>query len=195
MITKNKNIYIKFNKPYGVLCAFTDPEGRPTLSDHIKLPDVYAAGRLDMDSEGLLFLTNDGQVNHRITAPRHHLPKTYLVQVEGVPDGKAINQLKQGVMIKGDYRTKRCQVMVIPEPNLPERTKPVTPHGPTTWLRIVISEGKKRQVRQMTAAVGLPTLRLFRNAIGPIFVGNLQPGEWAYLTKGEEDRLKKALKL
>jgi 23S rRNA pseudouridine2457 synthase len=156
---------------------------------------VYAAGRLDLDSEGLVFLTNDGTVNHRITSPKYHLSKTYFVQVEGIPDNEALSQLNRGVMIKGNYLTKRCEVMIIPEPDLSERSKPVTPHGPTTWLRIVLREGKKRQVRQMTAAVGLPTLRLFRAAIGPIHIGNLQPGEWAFLDKTEIEFLKKELGL
>lgn len=192
---KAKEKFIKFNKPYGVLCAFTDPEGRPTLSDYINIPDVYAAGRLDMDSEGLLFLTNNGLVSHKITTPKFHLPKTYLVQVAGIAEGKAINQLKQGVIIKNNYKTKRCQAMVIPEPNLSERSKPVTSHGPTSWLRIVISEGKKRQVRQMTAAVGLPTLRLYRTSIGPMSIGELKPGEWIELSQQEISRLKKELGL
>ncbi len=187
--------YIKFNKPYGVLCAFTDPAGRPTLADYIDLPDVYAAGRLDLDSEGLVFLTNQGTVNHRITAPQYHLPKTYWVQVEGIPNDSALSELKRGVTIKGNYRTKRCEVMIIPEPILAERPKPVTPHGATTWLRIVLREGKKRQVRQMTAAVGLPTLRLLRLAIGPIHLDKLQPGEWAFLDDKEIVTLKKELGL
>jgi 23S rRNA pseudouridine2457 synthase len=198
MITKPSSFttkYIKFNKPYGVLCAFTDPSGRSTLADFINVPEVYAAGRLDLDSEGLVFLTNDGTVNHRITSPKYHLSKTYFVQVEGIPDNEALSQLNRGVMIKGNYLTKRCEVMIIPEPDLSERSKPVTPHGPTTWLRIVLREGKKRQVRQMTAAVGLPTLRLFRAAIGPIHIGNLQPGEWAFLDKTEIEFLKKELGL
>ncbi len=198
MITKpfhSTEKYIKFNKPYDVLCAFTDPAGRSTLADYIEVSEVYAAGRLDLDSEGLVFLTNDGGVNHRITSPKYHLPKTYFVQVEGIPDSSSLNQLKRGVTIKGNYVTKRCEVIVIPEPELFERSKPVTPHGPTTWLRIVLREGKKRQVRQMTAAVGLPTLRLFRAAIGPIHLGDLKPGEWAFLDKTEIKNLKKRVRL
>ncbi len=198
MITKpfqSSDKYIKFNKPFDVLCAFTDQSGRSTLADYINVSEVYAAGRLDLDSEGLVFLTNQGAVNHRITSPKYHLPKTYFVQVEGIPDKSSISQLQRGVTIKGNYLTKRCEVMVIPEPDLAERSKPVTPHGPTTWLRIVLREGKKRQVRQMTAAVGLPTLRLFRAAIGPIHLGNLQPGEWAFLDNLEITNLKKELGL
>ncbi len=129
--------YILFYKPYGVLTAFTDPEGRPTLKDWIPVPDVYPAGRLDMDSEGLLFLSNDGVLMHRLTDPRYRHPKTYLVQVEGIVSGEALAKLRQGVEVKG-RQTQRCQAMVIPEPDLPPRPKPVTPHGPTTWLRIVL---------------------------------------------------------
>ncbi len=198
MVTKKSNSefkYIKFNKPYGVLCSFTDQEGRGTLSSYINLPDVYAAGRLDMDSEGLLFLTNDGNMNHRITSPKFHLPKTYLVQVEGIPGDKQLAEISNGVVIKNNYHTKRCQVMQIEEPLLPVREKPVTPHGPTAWLRIVLKEGKKRQVRQMTAAVGLPTLRLYRVAIGPIFIGDLEPGQWMDLSEAEVKQLRNKLSL
>jgi 23S rRNA pseudouridine2457 synthase len=180
----NETVYLAFYKPYGVLTAFTDPEGRETLKSFIDVPGVYAAGRLDLDSEGLLLLTNDGDLAHRLTDPRYNHPKTYLVQVEGIPTPQALAQLERGVEVKGEL-TRRAQVMVVPEPDLPERPKPVTPHGPTTWLRIVLREGKKRQVRHMTAAVGLPTLRLLRVAVGPISLDTLQPGEWRYLTAEE----------
>lgn len=186
--------YILFYKPYGVLTAFTDPEGRPTLKDWISVPDVYPAGRLDMDSEGLLFLSNDGDLMHRITDPRYQHPKTYLVQVEGIVSGEALAKLRRGVEVKG-RKTQRCQVMVIPEPDLPPRAKPVTPHGPTTWLRMVLTEGKKRQVRHMTAAVGHPTLRLVRVAIGPLSLEGLAPGEWRDLTPQELALLKRSLRL
>ncbi len=160
--------YIAFHKPYGVLSTFTDPQGRPTLSSFIDVPEqVYAAGRLDMDSEGLLFLTNDGWINHRLTHPRYKLPKTYLVQVEGLPTREVLNALRRGVMVKGE-RTLPAEVEhLITPPPLPSRTHPVTPHGPTSWLRITLREGRKRQIRHMTAAVGLPTLLLVRVAIGP----------------------------
>jgi 23S rRNA pseudouridine2457 synthase len=186
-------VYVAFYKPYGVLTAFTDPEGRETLKSYIDVPDVYPAGRLDLDSEGLLFLTNDGVLAHRLTDPDYHHPKTYLVQVEGLVTEDAIAALEQGVTIKGGYQTRRCRVMQVPEPDLPPRSKPVTPHGPTSWLRIVLREGKKRQIRHMTAAVGLPTLRLVRVAIGPVSLDPLQPGEWRYLTGLEVRAIKQSL--
>lgn len=181
--------YVIFYKPYGVLTAFTDPEGRETLQPYIPIAEIYPAGRLDMDSEGLLFLTNDGDLAHRVTDPRYDHPKTYLVQVEGIPQPEQLTRLEEGVEIKGRF-TRRCQVMIVPEPNLPPRSKPVTPHADTAWLRIVLREGMKRQVRHMTAAVGLPTLRLVRVAIGPISINELQPGEWRHLTPAEVKMLK-----
>jgi 23S rRNA pseudouridine2457 synthase len=185
-------VYIAFYKPDGVLTAFTDPEGRETLKAYIDVPDVYPAGRLDMDSEGLLFLTNDGSLAHRMTDPAFEHPKTYLVQVEGIPQKENLAQLEQGVVIKG-RRTRRCQVIVVPEPALAPRPRPVTPHGPTTWLRIVLREGMKRQIRHMTAVVGLPTLRLVRIAMGSVSLNELQPGEWRYLTPAELAALKNML--
>ena len=181
--------YLIFNKPFGVVSSFTDPDGHPTLKPYIDVPDVYPAGRLDMDSEGLLFLSNDGPLMHALTDPRFEHTKTYFVQVEGevIPD--AVARLTAGVEVKGVI-TRRCQALVIPEPDLPERSKPVTPHGPTTWLRIVLKEGKKRQIRHMTAAVGYPTLRIVRVAIGPVGMGGLQPGEWRELTSQEVARLR-----
>ena len=184
-----------FNKPYGVLSAFTDPEGRPTLADYIPIPEVYPAGRLDLRSEGLLLLTDDGAVAHRLTHPRYKLPKTYWVQVEGVPTEEQLAALREGVVIKGGYRTLPAEVQVIPDPGLPPRPKPVTPHGPTAWLQITLREGKKHQVRHMTAAVGLPTLRLFRWRIGPFTAVGLRPGQWRALTPGEERTLRRALRL
>ncbi len=186
--------YILFYKPYGVLSTFTDPEGRPTLSQFIDVPEsVYAAGRLDMNSEGLLFLTNDGWVNHRLTHPRYKLPKTYLVQVEGIPTPEALEALRRGVIVKG-RRTAPAEVELLDEPpSLPPRGRPVTPHGPTRWLRMILREGRKRQIRHMTAAVGLPTLRLVRVAIGPLTIDGLQPGQWRDLTSAELQRLRAAL--
>ncbi len=183
-----------FNKPYGVLSAFTDEEGRPTLAEYIPVPGVYPAGRLDLRSEGLLVLTDEGAVAHRLTHPRYKLPKTYWVQVEGVLNEAQLQALQEGVVVKG-RRTLPAQVSVIPDPGLPPRPKPVTPHGPTTWLQIVLREGKKRQVRHMTAAVGLPTLRLFRWSVGPLTAAGLRPGQWRYLTPREERTLKRALKM
>ncbi len=193
-------VYIAFYKPYGVLTAFTDDDAeavkdsgeRQTLKAYIDVPDVYPAGRLDMDSEGLLLLTNDGGLAHRLTDPRFNHPKTYLVQVEGVPTPQALAKLEQGVEVKG-RQTLRSQVLVVPEPDLPPRAKPVTPHGPTAWLRIVLREGKKRQIRHMTAAVGLPTLRLVRVAMGPVAINELQPGQWRYLSPAEVKALKDML--
>ncbi len=174
-------------KPYGVLPCFTDPEGRPTLSAYLDVPDVYAAGRLDRDSEGLLLLTSDGRLAHHITDPRHHLPKVYLVQVEHVPDSAALAKLERGVVIAGT-RTKPARARLLPAPpSLPERPVPIRfrKHIPTAWLELTLREGMNRQVRRMTAAVGHPTLRLVRQAIGPITLGDLQPGQWRDLTPSE----------
>lgn len=179
---------LAFYKPYGVLTAFQDAEGRPTLKQYIPIPDVYPAGRLDLDSEGLLILSDDGGLIHRLTDPRHRIPKTYLVQVEGRVTPQALAALQRGVVVKGK-KTRRCDAIIIPEPNIPPRTKPVTPHADTTWLRMVLQEGRKRQIRHMTAAVGFPTLRLVRVAIGPISLEGLRPGEWRELSGDEIRRL------
>jgi 23S rRNA pseudouridine2457 synthase len=170
---------VLFNKPYLVLCQFTDTEGRPTLADYISVPGVYAAGRLDYDSEGLLLLTNTGWLQNQIADPRHKLPKTYWVQVEGVPAAGALAQLARGVPLK-DGPTLPAQVMVIDPPPVWPRKPPIRERRalPTTWLSLTLGEGRKRQIRHMTAAVGHPTLRLIRQAIGPWQLGNLAPGEW-----------------
>ncbi len=170
---------ICFNKPYGVLTKFTDSEGRATLADFIKIPGVYPAGRLDKDSEGLLLLTDDGGLQHRLSDPRHKLPKTYWVQVEGLPDEGALEVLRRGVMIQGQ-RSRPAGARVIPEPQLWPRDPPVRfrRNIPTSWLEITLTEGRNRQVRHMTAAAGCPTLRLVRCAIGPWKLGDLQPGQW-----------------
>ncbi|MFZ1505080.1 MAG: pseudouridine synthase [Nitrospira sp.] len=180
-----------FNKPYNVLPCFTDPDGRPTLGDYIDVPGVYAAGRLDRDSEGLLLLTSDGLLAHRITDPRHHLPKVYLVQVERVPDASAMEHLRAGVVL-GGVRTRPAEARLLPEsPPIPERSVPIRfrKHVPTAWLELTLREGINRQVRRMTAAVGHPTLRLVRVAIGPIMLGALLPGQWRDLTKDEAAEL------
>lgn len=184
--------YVIFYKPYGVVSAFTDPEGHRTLKDYIPVPGVYPAGRLDLDSEGLLFLSNDGPLMHRLTAPDYEHPKTYYVQVEGCITPEALVKLERGVEVKG-RATRRCQAMVVEEPELPVREKPVTPHGPTSWLRIVLREGMKRQIRHMTAAVGFPTLRLVRVAMGPLGLGDLRPGEWRFLNDREVALLRAAV--
>ena len=190
--TKPSRVLV-FYKPYGVLCSFTDSEGqRPTLKDFIPVADVYAAGRLDLDSEGLLLFSNDGNLIHRLTDPQHKVAKTYLVQVEGEVDQAAIAALEQGVEVKGRM-TQHSQAMLVPEPVLPARDKPVTPHGPTSWIRIVLKEGKKRQIRHMTAAVGFPTLRLVRVSIGNITLEGLTPGQWRDAMPAELSRLRELI--
>ncbi len=169
-----------FNKPFGVICQFSRDGIHPTLADYIALPDFYAAGRLDTDSEGLLVLTDDGQLQHRITDPQHKLPKTYWVQVEGMPDDAALEKLRQGVTLS-DFTTQPGEVCVMNEPaDLWPRHPPIRMRKniPTSWLELTIHEGKNRQVRRMTAAVGLPTLRLIRYRIGEWALDRLNPGEW-----------------
>lgn len=176
-----------FNKPYGVLTQFTSGDGHATLADYIPVPGVYPAGRLDLDSEGLLILTDDGALQARISHPRHKLPKTYWVQVEGIPDERALTQLRRGLDL-GDFRTKPCGARILPEPpDLWPRNPPIRFRKaiPTTWLEIVIAEGKNRQVRRMTAKVGYPTLRLIRWAVGPWTLEGVAPGTWRYMTKDE----------
>lgn len=171
---------ILFNKPYGVLCQFSPQSGRQTLADFIVLPGVYAAGRLDADSEGLLLLTDDGRLQARVADPRHKLAKTYWVQVEGEPDDSALGILRNGVDI-GEFVTRPCQVRLIPEPaGLWPRNPPIRFRAniPTSWIELVLREGKNRQVRRMTARVGFPTLRLIRSAIGPWSIEGLAPGSW-----------------
>lgn len=173
---------IRFNKPFGVLSQFTDrgsPDARATLSDHITLHGVYPAGRLDRDSEGLLLLTDDGALQARIADPRFKLPKTYLVQVEGEPDDAALAQLRKGVMLK-DGPTRSAKAEAIAAPDLWPRDPPVRFRKtvPDCWLRLTITEGRNRQVRRMTAAVGHPTLRLVRWSIGEWTLDDLPPGEW-----------------
>ncbi len=171
---------IILNKPFGVLCQFTDEAGRATLKDHVPVPGVYAAGRLDTDSEGLLLLTDDGALQHHIADPRHKQPKTYLVQVEGEPDEGALAQLRAGLDL-GDFHTQPCAARRVDAPDwLWPRDPPVRFRKtvPTAWLEIVLREGKNRQVRRMTAKIGFPTLRLVRVAIGPWKLDGLQPGEW-----------------
>lgn len=178
---------IAFNKPYGVLPCFTDPDGRPTLAGYIVIPGVYAAGRLDQDSEGLMILTSDGSLSHRITDPKHKLPKVYWAQVERIPDQRALSRLAEGVLLSGT-RTRPAEVRLLEEePLLPERPVPIRfrKNVPTVWLELTLHEGMNRQVRRMTAAVGHPTLRLVRVAIGPVRLDDLKPGEWRDLTENE----------
>jgi 23S rRNA pseudouridine2457 synthase len=169
-----------FNKPYGVICQFSRDGMHPTLADYIAVPDVYPAGRLDTDSEGLLLLTDDGRLQHRITDPRHKLAKTYWVQVEGVPDEAALQQLRQGVMLK-DGMTLPAEVRLIAAPaGLWPRDPPIRVRQsiPDSWLELTIREGRNRQVRRMTAVVGHPTLRLIRCHIGNWGLHGLAPGQW-----------------
>lgn len=170
---------IMVNKPYGVLTQFSDQEGRKTLKDFVPVTGVYPAGRLDRDSEGLLLLTNDGPLQNQIASPDHKLSKTYWVQVEGIPDDQALGKLKKGVMLK-DGLTRPARVCLISPPAVWPRNPPVRERKtvPDCWLEMTIKEGKNRQVRRMTAAVGHPTLRLIRCRIGPWQLGSLQPGQW-----------------
>ena len=168
-----------FNKPFRVLSQFTDAEGRATLADYIRAPKVYAAGRLDWDSEGLLLLTDDGGLQARLADPRHALSKTYWVQVEGAPARAALARLRSGVSLR-DGPTRPARVEEIAPPPVWERTPPIRfrRRVPTAWLALTIREGRNRQVRRMTAAVGLPTLRLIRVRMGEWGLGDLRPGEW-----------------
>ena len=171
---------ILFNKPYGVLCQFSPDGTHATLKDFIAIPDVYPAGRLDTDSEGLLILTDDGPLQHRISDPKHKLPKTYWAQVEGIPDQAALAQLQNGLDL-GDFVTRPAQAQLIAEPDgLWPRVPPirVRQHIPSSWLELTIAEGKNRQVRRMTAKVGYPTLRLIRYRIGDYTLDGLAPGAW-----------------
>lgn len=187
---------ILLNKPYGVICQFSDHATHPTLKDHVPLPGFYPAGRLDTDSEGLLLLTDDGALQHRISDPRWKLPKTYWVQVEGVPSAAQLEQLRRGVDL-GDFVTRPAGAVRIDPPALWPRTPPIRVRKsvPDSWLSLTISEGKNRQVRRMTAKVGLPTLRLVRVAIGPWRVDGLAPGEMRRIDVELEDlpRLKHAV--
>ena len=177
------NNVIILNKPYLVLSQFTDKEGRPTLADYVSEKGYYPAGRLDYDSEGLILLTNDGQVQHHVASPRFKMPKTYWVQVEGIADTNQLNALRKGVQLK-DGMTKAAKVSVLSDQQVADtlwaRNPPIRErkNKPTSWLSITITEGRNRQVRRMTAAVNLPTLRLVRVAIGHWQLDGMQPGQW-----------------
>ncbi|TNE99116.1 MAG: pseudouridine synthase [Deltaproteobacteria bacterium] len=178
--------YIAFYKPYGVLTQFTGEEGDRTLSDFNLPKNVYAAGRLDKDSEGLLVLTDDGAFNQKLTNPKSNKEKTYLVQVENIPTEESLQEMRRGLKIQ-DYTTKPCKARLIDDPGFEERVPPIRERKsiPTAWLEIIIVEGKNRQVRKMTAKIGHPTLRLIRVAIGKLELGNLKQGEWREVSKSD----------
>ncbi len=188
---------LKFWKPYDVLTQFTDTLGRPTLADYVHIPNVYAAGRLDRDSEGLLLLTDDNKLKTRLTEPRFAHPRTYWVQVERIPDEAALNKLRHGLEL-GDGPTKPTIVKRLETaPDVPPREPPIRVRQtvPDCWLELTLTEGRNRQVRRMTAAVGHPTLRLVRCAIGNITLAGLEPGMWQPLSDAEADQLRRSVKL
>lgn len=174
---------ILFNKPFNVLCQFTGEPNDVTLANYIDIPKVYPAGRLDKDSEGLLLLTDDGQLQQQIANPRNKMEKTYWVQVEGKPSDNDLNPLRKGVPIQ-NYISKPAKVTIMDEPDIWQRTPPIRQRQniPTSWLKICIKEGKNRQVRRMTAAIGFPTLRLIRAQIGDWKLEELQPGNFKTLS-------------
>lgn len=199
---------ILFYKPYNVLCQFTDSNEttkRNTLKDYISIPNIYPVGRLDLDSEGLLLLTDNGRLQHRLAHRKFAHPRTYWVQVERIPDEMALSKLRRGIQIQ-DYKTRPAKVKILePEPILPDRNPPIRDRKtvPTCWLEITLTEGRNRQVRKMTAAIGFPTLRLVRVAMGIqainsqkyyyLNLDSLQPGQWRELNSQEQSLLQKLI--
>jgi 23S rRNA pseudouridine2457 synthase len=195
IIATMSRIYL-FNKPYGVLTQFTDREGRAVLGDYIDVPGIYAAGRLDRDSEGLLLLTDDGKLQQRVSDPAFKLPKTYLAQVEGIPNEAALESLRRGVELKdGNTLPAKVRLLDAQPVWMWKRNPPIRYRKsvPDCWLEIIIREGRNRQVRRMTAAVGHPTLRLVRFAIGGLELDDLQPGELRQLTDDQLTRFVESL--
>ena len=201
---KKKYTYILFYKPYNVLCQFTDNSAnasqRETLKDYIKIPHVYSVGRLDLDSEGLLLLTDNPQVKHRLCEPSFAHPRTYWSQVENIPTIEALKKLEQGVIIKGKKTRKAIAKLLEKKPNVPPRNPPIRDRKniPTAWIELTLTEGRNRQVRRMTAAVGNPTLRLIRVKIGinselELTLKGLSAGKWRYLTSQEQRKIETIL--
>ncbi len=186
-MTAKKLTYIAFHKPFGVLCQFTSEEGVKTLSSFQLPKDVYPVGRLDKDSEGLLILSNDGAFIDLALSPKYNKEKTYLAQVENIPTEESLDKLRKGKVKIEDYFTKPCQIKLLHEFTMPEREPPIRSRKtiPTAWLEIILTEGKNRQVRKMTASINHPTLRLIRKKFGKYEMNQLEPGQWIEISKSD----------